>query len=341
MQSERIHYISSRRKLHARIFHIERPTIRLRPVIAMFNGSFDALEASREVIFELIRAHDGMTERDDQNDIEGFRAIILQYLLDRVTSTAANIVKLAIGDVLLAAPDMAALHRSSFEAAVNLLYILGDPSYDRLRSFSCSSFEAEWRMFNGLIDWANHSEPWIAAQARLDTSTNGRPDDDARKALWKILNIAGQLDNKYPPLRRRCEILGELWVFYYDSRYRGLSSWQHGDVTRVLASSTLLRVPEHGERLLFETLLQVVWIHDLVDMFIEALAKTPPRQEVTNERFHEADHYFRRAAGWALNDAIDKYHAPDWSVLNGLLVNGQPYDAEKLGGNPVMVGPRT
>lgn len=326
IRTARIRTLVTRREFHQTLMRIERPTLKSRAVRKMLDCYYVALGESRLAIDMLLPAHCRPTDdNSDKHDraLESARLLSISYLLDRITSTPVNILNIVQRDPLLGAPDVASMHRTSFESAVNFLYILGDPTRTRFKAFMRTSLIAEQKLFEGLAAWEAHDNPYFSVIAKSQRAQTEAPTSARNERILEMY----QLDEAIPPypnLRRRCETLGELWLFLYDSRYRGLSAWQHGDHTRAMVASVALQVPEFQERLLFESLNMVSWSWDLVFQFVLELASTPPVQTPEVPTFFNADAIYRELAHAAMDDAIIKYQRPDLLNLDEVGVGKAP-----------------
>jgi len=244
------------------------------------------------------------------SSFEFHQLVTIRFLLDRVTSTPVNILRLVIADPVLASADVAALHRGMFEAAVNLLYLLQADRRERFQSFYLRAFGEERKMYDALAPWESDSNDFIAMYAKHQRSIADPPTDATRDALFVDLEI-GDKDAvpRFPSIEQRCRAIGPVWAFFYDAKYRGLSAWQHGDATRAnLASSLTMHLPETSDRTVFESLLVVIWTWDLICELTRCMASFAGQK--SSEELEQLDTVCQYVAGQHMRRALEKYHFP-------------------------------
>ncbi len=210
---------------------------------------------------------------------------------------------------MLSGPDLAALNRGLFEAAVNLLYLLSSGEADvRYVSFIAHGFREERKIYESMDKWMKCSDEFIAVRATAQKAVEGPPDEEILSDVVGAFGFTLKEVPKYPSIQSRCQKIGPRWEFFYDAKYRGLSAWQHGDPSRAtVASSLLLHVPEMRERSVFESLAMVVWAWDIIHELGVTLARTA-RDEATETSFSEMDAACQRAASWVMGEAAMKFH---------------------------------
>lgn len=88
------------------------------------------------------------------------------------------------------------------------------------------------------------------------------------------LGIPDGTEPIWPNIEQRVQKLELKWRYQYDSIYRGLSAWQHGDASRLMTSEFLA---DQGlvsrDRRLYETIVTCVGAHGIVCDFASSLGK--------------------------------------------------------------------
>lgn len=246
------------RLLRRRLKQVCHDSMGVEQTIRLLGAVEYSLHSSRPKILASVSA----ILRDSKEQRDFVRLIVVKFLLDRITSSPLSILKLAKTDPVLAGPDIAALYRSMFEAAINLLYLIDDPDYSKLASYYVAAFDAEKKMYESMSKWRSHSDEWISRYADRQSQVQDGPTDSSRCEMLTILGCADPA--KYPNIFERSKRIGPTWEFLYDAMYRGLSAWQHGDMSRGhISSSLLLLMPEYAERTVFETMIVVMWTWEL------------------------------------------------------------------------------
>jgi len=307
MLTELMSALCERRLLKRRLKHIRSETLPYKNVMTMHDTFGHAFDHSRPMILGLASE---FLPSDMTSSLASHQVITVRFLLDRVTSTPVSILRLIVADPVLAAPDCASLHRSAFEAAVNLLYLVHRDRPERLRSFYTMAFESERRMYNAIQRWREHDDQDIVAYANYQLSIQGPPTDAARDELFAQLGIDNRDDvERYPNIQQRCTDLGPIWEFFYDAKFRGLSAWQHGDTSRAAVSSSLMmHLPQYSDRTVFESLIILIWTWELIYHLICAMA------DVANvplpESLNNTNAICHATASHCMREALEKYHLP-------------------------------
>lgn len=297
--------ICQRRLLKQRLKRIRSATLPYRNVVALLDTLGPAFDRTRPMIHGLASR---FTSPAIPEPVAGLHHITLRYLLDRVTSTPVNILRLCLQDPVLAGPDAASLHRSAFESAVNLLYLQHGDQLTRLQSLYIMAFDSERRMCDAISQWCGHPDRDVSARADHQMAVQDQPTDAARADLLRTLRVGDEAGiGQYPNIRQRCSDIGPIWEFFYDARFRGLSAWQHGDPTRAAVSSSLMmRFPEWSDRTVFESLLVASWTWDLLYYLIHTMAQFAGVSVPDSlSALHTA---CRTATSYYMRHAFVKYH---------------------------------
>jgi hypothetical protein len=289
--------------LKRRLKQVCGPTMRPKETIRFLSAiEYSLHEIRPSILFSVNQLLGKSSELRDWVRVTAFK-----FLLDRLTSTPINIIRLATKDPVMAGPDVASLYRSMFESTVNLLYLLNDSDESRFAAFYLSAYEAEHKMYEAVEKWKSHSDPWIARYAEHQLNVLDPPCKSARDEMIKILECS-DLPPKFPKIYQRCKELGPTWEFLYDAMYRGLSAWQHGDMSRShISSSMLLLVPEYAERTVFETMIVVMWTWELTYRASHELFNLANQVETLAvlEKLNACCH---DAAAECLSEAAEKFH---------------------------------
>lgn len=282
-------------------------------VAAMLSVLGAALESSRPMLIQLTFG----LQQAEGSELKMMRTNVLRYLVDRVTAAPASVLQLAMVDPLLSVPELAALNRGLFEAAVNLLYLVSSEETDvRYVSFFAHAFREERKMYESMDKWTTYHDDFISTRAKAQLTVEEPPDDDVLDAVIKAFGLTGKQIPKYPSIHARCREIGPRWEFFYDAKYRGLSAWQHGDPSRAtVTSSLLLHIPDMRERSVFESLAMVVWAWEITRELGHALARMVKAEEAVRV-FSQMDAACQRAAASVMHDAAMKFHGPGVFIVD-------------------------
>lgn len=122
--------------------------------------------------------------------------------------------------------------------------------------------------------WTANTDPAISTRANRQYNQKDAVTEEMLTKAKKILGVESAGIPSYPNIRNRCLALGDKWAFSYDHKYRGLSAWQHGDMTRIIATPSLRQMDSSQlERPVFEGLAQLSWAWDLTYDFTKELMK--------------------------------------------------------------------
>lgn len=201
-------------------------------------------------------------------NLRGAAIPVLFYLSERVTVTPFHIINVITRDPEYAHSDAAALNRGLFESAVNVCYLLEKDHEERFKRFWLTSAKKEFDIQRSMDKWLNSKTESIKKRAEAQASIK----DGTNEAL--IAKMEKELGDQktYPAIYDRCVALGSEWAFFYDYVYRGLSAWQHGDVTRSFVAQSWSQIfPDQEERPVFESLAQCAWSWDMVSLHLKKL----------------------------------------------------------------------
>lgn len=230
--------------------------------------------------------------------------LTLFYLTERAAVTPFQIVNAVARDPFYAHADAAALNRGLFETTVNLVYLLGPDCSQRFKSFYNDSVQREFKLQEGMNRWVRSEDGSVRKRAEAQAGVRNATTEETLKATRALVGEPPP----YPNLKDRCRRLGEWWDFNYDAKYRGLSSWQHGDASRIIASQAFQQVyPEQAERPVFESLGQCAWAWDLVYHLVWELVKYSKQPEADRKELQLLNQSGHAALGYHLGKAVKKF----------------------------------
>lgn len=161
--------------------------------------------------------------------------------------------------------DIASITRGIFEAVINFIYLLEDSDSLRLASFCCLSVNEEQKINKSMIKWINHKDDTISKKALMQFDSALPNKENVEGTFLKFFKVNKCDVPQWPRIISRCSAIGEVWLFYYDFWYRGLSSWEHGDIGKVIVSPGFKLLDEdQSDRNLFESLGAVSWIFEII-----------------------------------------------------------------------------
>ncbi len=249
----------------------------LKKVSAVLDGYRQAFTQASVISENLVNGlnYDSYTK----NQLKTIAKVTHHYLAERITVTPFHVINVLTRDPFYAHSDIAALNRGLFESAVNLLYLLQEDSEERIERFYVSSIQHELKLQKSMEQWVGNRDTYIACSAKKQSLIEDRTSDELLADVLKSLGREAP-PSPYPKLRDRCASLPKIWEFYYDSKYRGLSAWQHGDVSRIFVSSTMKQLdPTQRDRPVFEGMGMCAWSWDLVHWYLRSLIDLTDNRE--------------------------------------------------------------
>ena len=241
-------------------------TLRAREVGGVLNVYRKLYTAASALCYRMIGDLD--TERMYSDQVSRVATLTIHYLAERVVVTPFHVVNLITRDPKYAHSDIAALNRGLFESAANAAFLMTGDTDMRFRQFWLTSLKHELRLQKSMDKWVEAPDEETRRRARHQAGIKDATIDELVEELRGVLGEVGA----YPSIRSRCEALGQDWEFYYDSKYRGLSSWQHGDVSRAFVTQAMEQIaPDQAERAVFESLGQCGWAWDIVFLYATSL----------------------------------------------------------------------
>lgn len=237
-------------------------------------------------------------------ECEKLAKLTLFYLTERSAVTPFQVVNAVARDPFYAHADAAALNRGLFETTVNLVYLLGPDSSQRFKSFYNDSVQREFKLQLGMERWMRSEDASLRQRAEKQAGVRNATTEETLKATRELVGNPPP----YPNLKERCRRLGEWWDFNYDAKYRGLSSWQHGDASRIIASQAFGQLyPEQAERPVFESLAHCAWAWDLVYNLVWELTKYSKQSETDRKELQLLNQCGHAALGYHLGKAVKKF----------------------------------
>lgn len=194
------------------------------------------------------------------------------YLIEKVRLSSLNASYLHRKNPFSCHAEIAAISRGIFEAAVNCLYLLDDDGDSRIAAFWLRSYREEKKINDQLQKWTDCSNGEIAEAARSEYEVMLHDGDVDETNFLDRLGIANRRTEKWPTLLERAKLAGEIWHYFYDVRYRSYSTWQHGDLSRmVLSPGMVSSAPNLKERSLTEGLSILSWCFELMYQFVKCV----------------------------------------------------------------------
>jgi hypothetical protein len=243
------------------------------------------------------------------------RRLCLNFLAERALQGALHANFLYQEYPYSSHADLAGINRGIIEASDNYFYLFDDPTCDRTAAFwARSGFEESIRN-EGLKRWIESDNSLIRNMARSDYEPKLMPFEEMLRGVSQMTGVERPDRNAWPNFKERCNAVGEIWTFIYDMEYKALSTWQHGDLSRIIISPAFARLqPVQEKRNVFESFVMLQWAFTLNYLFVHELAirnKEP-------ERINALDHTFYSAldrAGTIMREYVKQYQ-PDKMIRN-------------------------
>lgn len=209
--------------------------------------------------------------------------MVLQYLFFKICNSSKHAYFLHKKYPCDTHSDIASITRGIFEAVINFIYLLEDSDNLKLASFCCRSVQEELKINKAMIKWKKHEDKAISGKALMQFDTELPNSEKLEEAFLRFINVNKRDVPKWPNIISRCSAVGEVWFFYYDLWYRGLSSWEHGDIGKMFVSPGFKLLDEdQSDRNLFESLGAVSWIFEIIVELCLEISKKYPDNELEN-----------------------------------------------------------
>jgi len=217
------------------------------------------------------------------------RRLCLNFLAERALQGALHANFLHREYPYSSHADLAGINRGIIEASVNYLFSLDDPLCERAAAFWAKSGFEESLRNEGLKKWINHGNPLIKNFARCDYCPTLMSFEEMLHGISTYTGVARPDRKTWPNFKQRCRAVGEIWELVYDMEYKALSTWQHGDLSRIIISPSFARIdPEQEDRNVFESFGMLQWAFTLNYFFVRELAarcKDVTRIEAIDQTF--------------------------------------------------------
>jgi hypothetical protein len=221
--------------------------------------------------------------------LPNIRRLCLNFLAERVLQGALHANFLHREYPYSSHADLAGINRGIIEASVNYLFLLDDPSCERTAAFWAKSGFEESLRNDGLKKWIDHNDQFIKYLARCDYSPTLMSFEQMLQGVATYTGVTSPNRKAWPKFKQRCSAVGAIWELVYDMEYKALSTWQHGDLSRVIISPSFARIdPEQEDRNVFESLIMVQWAFTLNYIFVRELAircKDTARADTIDQMF--------------------------------------------------------
>ena len=205
------------------------------------------------------------------------RKCLVEYLYKRVSSGFSN--AMAIGTHSMeASSDIGSINRGAFEAAVNFLFVTGDQTNGRIAAFWLFAAQEEIKRNNQVAEWKTCADPIIKKLALREYQDLGS-EEDHKKTILPSLGVQEEDLKRWPSLEQRTKVIGDMWAYLYDSHYRALSTWQHGDTSRLIVTDTFVEtLGGYPDRTDYETFVMVSWAFDILANFCISITNLEPQR---------------------------------------------------------------
>ncbi len=241
--------------------------------------------------------------------------LCLNYLAERVLHGALHANFLFREYPYSSHADLAGINRGIIEASVNYLYLLDDPSCERTAAFWAKGAYEEWSRNDGLKKWINHTNDVIKNMAQSDYEDNFPTFEELIETISKFTGVAKPDRTVWPNFKQRCNTIGGVWDLVYDMEYKALSTWQHGDLSRIIISPSFARIsPEQEDRNILESFGMLQWAFTLEYFFVRELAvrcKDTSRLEIIDEMFYRLLH----GANAGIQEHIERFQPDKFSKM--------------------------
>ncbi len=247
-------------------------------------------EQHRDLLISLINTKGLMSN--------GAIKLLIIQLCDRIISGAENALLIIRNHPSFSAIDIATLNRSIFESAVNILYILTDDSEARFMRYSFSSIDADLKIVKNCKEWV---KPCV--QKDIETGAQqyiklGSTSEGDKQKLSDIAGISVKSVKSLPDVRQRCKLIGDIWLYFYDTRYRETSGWSHGSMSRIFVSPYHQAKDKNIEnKSIMESLSMLSWTTALIHQLVVHLANYTTSHAVVENAIN---------IGIKFTEAIDK-----------------------------------
>ncbi|WP_057832813.1 DUF5677 domain-containing protein [Colwellia sp. TT2012] len=229
--------------------------------------------------------------------------LTLHYLFERVVVTPFHVINTFTRDPMYAHSDIAALNRGLFESAVNACFLVSKDNDLRFKKFFATSLKQEHHIQKSMDKWIDSENPKIKMTSNKQRNIKNATNNKVVEELKDLIGDVGQ----FPNIWERCEALGEDWMFDYDSKYRGLSAWQHGDVSRVFITHSMKQLDSsEAERPVFESMAQCSWAWDIMFKYAFTIQKVCNLPEISEELAY-LNHIGYQAMKKNLSSAVNKF----------------------------------
>ncbi|MDP2266602.1 MAG: DUF5677 domain-containing protein [Thiobacillus sp.] len=175
--------------------------------------------------------------------------------------------------------DLATINRSIYETIVTLIFILKKNSESRFLSYCINSIESDLRRIRQVQNWEKHPDLEISISANAWLG-NERTTEEDRKDICKSFNVHPSQVQKLPDVLNRAKDAGDVWAYFYDTRYRETSGWSHGHISRIWTSASYHRQDDKAPgKAINLALVMTSWTVEMLFRLIESFSEISQNPE--------------------------------------------------------------
>ncbi len=203
-----------------------------------------------------------------------FKKIAITFLAERIDHGSLHALMLHKNYPADSHGDIAAIVRGNFESAVNALFVLNSKEDGAAASFWRHGCVEERRFNDELRKWVKSDDEEIRRMATSEFLPEFPTIQELEAQMHEGWGLSFRQIPRWPRLQERAKSIGPIWSYLYDARYRALSTWHHGDLTRMFVSPSFrMLLPGEWDRNYYESTILASWTFDVYWFFARAFAK--------------------------------------------------------------------
>ena len=209
---------------------------------------------------------------------------VISQLSDRVLVGTDNIFLIIKRHGLNGAIDLATLNRSIFETVVNLLYILKDDSVMRVLRYLFASIDSDFRFIENCKKWVAKGKSEDVRMGAYSIIQSFSTDKNDKAKLAGFIGVEKNSVKGLPSIRDRSKLIGEVWLYFYETSYRETSGWSHGSISRIIMSTFhQIMDTETADKAKIESLKMLSWTMELHYQLVVHLAAILDANEIVGQ----------------------------------------------------------